>query len=77
MDKEVARPIEVQITLEFICHQLNRLQLQETVPETIDKQDLVNKALDVRSAVAMYLAHCIWHDGIPFGLIGLYSSISV
>jgi len=70
-DKEIGRKKEVGKTLEFLSHQFAHLGLANILPDDLEQRDfVVNRAMDVRSASMMYLAVAIGHDTTPFGIPG-------
>src|SRR5271169_5377492 len=57
--------------LEYLCQQFAHLELVNVLPDDLEQRDfVVNRALDVRSASMMYLAVSIRHDATPLGTPG-------
>jgi hypothetical protein len=70
-EKEVARKNELEKNLDFICQQLEQLEIVDVLPDDLQQREiLVNRAMDVRSASMSYLAVNIRHDATPLGSIG-------
>jgi hypothetical protein len=62
-DKELARKEELSKNLDYICHQVGQLGIVDTIPSDLEQRDVViNRAIDVRSAAMLYLALHIQHD---------------
>jgi hypothetical protein len=58
--------------LEFICQQLEQLDVVGRVPDDLRQRDfIINRAMDVRSASLLYLALHIRHDATPLGIFGI------
>lgn len=58
-------------TLDFMCQQLEQLEIIDTLPTDIGKlESIVNRGLDIRSACMVYLGIHIRHDTTPFGNLG-------
>ena len=73
-DKEIGRKEELERMLEYLCQQFAHLELVNVLPDNLEQRDLVvNRALDVRSASMMYLAVMIRHDATPLGTPGTKS----
>jgi len=69
-DKETHRKEEMAKTLDYICRRLTQLNVVDNVPDNIpSRNELVNRALDVRSSSMLYLATQLQHDA--FGITGL------
>ena len=57
--------------MEYLCQQFAHLQMVNVLPEDLEQRDfVVNRALDVRSASMMHLAVIIRHDSTQFGTTG-------
>ena len=57
--------------LDFMCQELEQLKVIDSIPEDFEQRDiLVNRALDVRSACMRYLAANICHNATLFGTPG-------
>jgi hypothetical protein len=70
-DKEIGRKEELGKTLDYLSHQFAHLELVNILPGDLEQREfLVNRALDVRSASMMYLAVRIRHDATPLGILG-------
>ena len=74
-EKEIARKRELNATLEHLSKQFAHLELVNVLPDDLEQRDfIVNRALDVRSASMMYLAISIRHDATPLGTPGKFPS---
>lgn len=61
-------------TLDYLCQQLEQLDVASTLPEGVEQRDIViNRAIDVRTACMQYLASNIRHDAASMGIIGSFS----
>jgi len=70
-DKEIGRKEELGRTLEHLSHQFAHLEMMKVLPGELEQREFViNRALDVRSAAMMYLAVSIPHDATPLGTPG-------
>jgi hypothetical protein len=70
-DKEVGRKEEFERTLNFMYQTLEQLEILDILPETLEQREsVVNRAIDVRSAAMMYLAVNIHHQTTPLGDMG-------
>lgn len=58
--------------LDDICHYVGQLEITDAIPEGIDRGDIINRAMDVRSAAMLYIAQQIEHDASALGTIGCY-----
>ena len=71
-DRELAMKAEVEKTLDYIYRQLGQLRVVNDLPDTgVTSEPLMNRALDVRSAVMTYIAIHIRHDYNPLGIGGM------
>jgi hypothetical protein len=59
--------------LDDICHYIGQLEISDAIPEEIDRHDVFNKAVDVRSAAMLYIALQIQRDTSALGIIGFGS----
>ena len=76
-DRELARKEEVENILLHIYRQLGELNVVTDLPNTdIPPTALINRALDVKSAVLTYLAVHICHESSRLGIIGIFSFFS-
>jgi len=67
----LARQKELISTLDYICHQWEQLAILNSLPKDLEQRDFViNRALDVRSASMRYLAINIRHHSTSFGIPG-------
>jgi hypothetical protein len=58
-----------------MCQQLEQLKVIDSVPEDFEQRDiLVNRALDIRSACMQYLSANIRHNATFFGTMGIIHS---
>jgi len=70
-DGEIARRRDVEKALEFIHRQLQQLEVINELPDTdVRPIALINRAVDVESAVMTFIAVHIRHEGNRLGLIG-------
>ena len=57
--------------MEYLSQQFAHLEMMNVLPDDLEQRDLVvNRALDVRSAAMMYLAVRIRHDATTLGTPG-------
>lgn len=74
-ERELARENEINNMLDFMCQQLEQFKVIERIPKNIEQRDvLVNRALDVRSACMQYLAANIRHEATFLGTTGTVHS---
>jgi hypothetical protein len=78
-DREIARKEEITKMLDYICQQVEQLAVAENLPNDLEQREaVINRALDVRSASMQYLAVHIRHDSTPLAILGptrpVYSS---
>ena len=77
-DREIARKKKLNKMLDFMCQQLEQLEVIESVPKDLEQRDiLINRALDVRSACMQYLAVNIRHDAASLELQVHFSEVIV
>lgn len=60
-------------TLDYISQQLGQLKIVKRIPEDIDASDreqLTNRAIDVRSACIIYISAQLKHDRVWLGVVG-------
>jgi hypothetical protein len=70
-DKEIGRKEELGRTLEYMSQQFAQLETVNFLPEDLEQREFViNRAIDVRSASMVYLALSIRHDATPLGTTG-------
>jgi len=75
-EKEARRASEYSTTLEFMCQQLQQLDILDALPDNIEHRDLLlNRAMDVRSAFMLYLAAHIQHGASSLGRLGMSENI--
>lgn len=75
-DKEIGRKKDIERTLEYLSQQFAHLEMMNFLPNDLEQRDFViNRALDVRSASMIYLAIWIRHDATPFGTPGTTSNV--
>lgn len=71
-DQELLRKEELDNALDYFAQQLEELEVVTVLPEEIEQRDYVlNRALDVRSASMMYLAVLLHHNSTVFGTPGI------
>jgi hypothetical protein len=74
-DKEIGRKEELLRNLDYLSQQFAHLELVNVLPDELEQREfVVNRALDVRSASMMYLAVGIRHDATPLGTPGIAPS---
>jgi hypothetical protein len=62
---------EITQTLDYLCQQLGELDVTTLLPDDVEQRDiLINRAIDVRTACMRYLTSHILHDATPGGIIG-------
>jgi hypothetical protein len=70
-EKELRRKEELDQTLEFIAQLLEHLSVARSLPSDIEQRDsVINRAMDVRSACMVYLAINIRHNATAGGAVG-------
>jgi hypothetical protein len=70
-EKEIKRKEELPKVLDELSHQFSHLVLVKKLPDDLDqRQFVVNRALDARSAAMVYLAIEIRHISTRFGTAG-------
>jgi hypothetical protein len=70
-DKEIGRKEELERTLEYISQQFAQLETVNFLPDDLEQREFViNRAMDVRSASMIYLALSIHHDETSLGTAG-------
>ena len=63
-------------TLDYISQQFAQLSVLAALPSDIEEREfIVNRALDVRSAAMLHLAISIRYDSAPLGTLGKYNYI--
>ena len=66
---ELRRQEELTETLDYMCHQLQQLEVVQRLPDDVgDYELIVNRAVDVRSACMLYIAHQILDDRFFLGM---------
>lgn len=74
-EREIKRKEEIEKTLDYIYRQLGQLTAIQSLPDSVvPPQALINRATDVKSAVLVYVAVHIRHEGIRCGIIGMCAS---
>jgi hypothetical protein len=64
--------------LDYLFQLFSHLKIVKVLPEDLEQRDfVVNRALDVRSASMIYLAVMIRHDSTPFGTPGITPDYSI
>ena len=72
-DSEVGRGADIDKTLDYVYRQLGQLRVIESLPKSkVPSEALVNSALDVKSAVMMYIAVHLSHQYIRLGIGGYF-----
>ena len=61
-----------------MCQQLEQLAILDILPDDLEQREFViNRALDVRSAAMLFLATNIRHDSTFLGIPGILSFIAL
>jgi hypothetical protein len=72
----MARTEELERTLDYMCQQLEQLDVVRILPVDLEEyRGVVNRAVDIRSACMVYIACHIQHDITKFGLVGILSPV--
>jgi hypothetical protein len=75
-NREIARRKEIEDMLDYMYRQLEQLAVVNNLPNVVDpSKALLNRSLDVKSAVLVYLSVHIRHEG-ELGIIGM-STVSL
>ena len=70
-DNEIARKKNLDASLDYICQQLEQLSLVDVLPHDLKQREfIISRAMDVRSASMLFLAVNICHDSAPLGIPG-------
>jgi len=70
-EQELSRKEELDKALDYFVQQLEELEVVSVLPDDIDQRDyILNRALDVRSASMLYLAVHLRHRSTPLGTLG-------
>ena len=65
------RKTEITNTLDYLCQQLGELEVSNILPDDIEQREVViNRAIDVRTACMRDLGSHIRHDTTHIGIIG-------
>jgi hypothetical protein len=71
-ETEIARKEAFGRTLDHICQQLEQLAILDVLPNDLEQRDvIINRALDVRSAAMLFLAIAIRYEATSFGIPGM------
>jgi hypothetical protein len=72
-DDEVGRVADIDKTLDYVYRQLGQLRIIKNLPKSeVPSEALVNSALDVKSAVVMYIAVHLSHQCNRLGIGGYF-----
>lgn len=72
---EVGRGAEIEETLDYVYRQLGQLRIIADLPKShVPTEPVLNSALDVKSAVMMYVAVNLSHQCNRFGIAGILST---
>jgi hypothetical protein len=72
----MARTDELEGTLDYMCQQLEQLDIVRILPGDLEEyRSVINRAVDIRSACMVYIACHIQNDQTNFGLIGIVSQV--
>ena len=70
-EQELSRKEELDNALDYFVQQLEELEVVSVLPDDIDQRDyILNRALDVRSASMLYLAVHLRHGATALGTLG-------
>lgn len=70
-DREISRKQEVERKLEYISRKLGQIAIIKRLPDAgVESDQLINTAIDVVSAIFVYLAVHIRHEAALLGMIG-------
>jgi len=73
-DREIDRAAEIEAHLDYISRQLGQLEVTEELPGAgVPSDHLINCAMEVRSAVMIYLAVLIRYESKVGGVMGMTS----
>jgi hypothetical protein len=73
-DREIARREEIEKTLDYIHRQLGQLEVTAHFPDALTPTTaVINRALDVKSAVLVYISVHIRHESNTLGIVGICS----
>jgi hypothetical protein len=56
--------------LDYLCQQLGELNVASILPDDVERDAVINRAIDVRTACMCYLTSHIHHDATPLGIVG-------
>jgi hypothetical protein len=71
-EREISRKNELEKTLDFMYQQLEQLEILDVLPTDLQQREiLINRAMDVRSASMLYLATILRHEATPLGSVGM------
>lgn len=71
---EISRKADIENTLDYISRQLEQIKIVDRLPGGLGQpNELVNRAMDVRSASMKYLTVHIRHMSKSFGVAGYHS----
>jgi hypothetical protein len=74
-DHEIARATEIESELDYISRQLGQLEVTEELPNAgVPSHHLINSAMEVHSAVMIYLAVLIRYESKAGGIVGMRRS---
>jgi hypothetical protein len=63
-------------SLDYISQQLEQLTILDSLPQDLKQREIViNRAMDVRSASMLFLAVNIRHDSTSLGIPGTFTSL--
>lgn len=70
-EQELARQAALEKSLDFMCQQLEQLDIVENLPPNIENKSIViNRAVDIRSACMIYIASHIFCTKPYLGTFG-------
>ena len=70
-EQESTRKETLRRELEHMWQILGQLEVIENLPDDVENTSLTNRAIDVRSAMMLYLAVEIEHGDNPLGIVGV------
>jgi hypothetical protein len=70
-EQESTRKETLRRELEHMWQILGQLEVIKSLPDDVEHTSLTNRAIDVRSAMMLYLAVEIEHSDNPLGIVGV------
>jgi len=77
-DREIDREAEIEAQLDYISRQLGQLEVTEELPNAgVPSHHLIDCAMEVHSAVMIYLAILIRYESRVGGVMGMSRSYRI